>query len=113
MGSRGGKASTLSSLLEPVWACLLALCLLLSCGCSPCQGRKLLADDGEAGGKVMYFEGGLRVPPGIANASGSGSGGESSPVAPALKGNKGFSTAPGAGREARLMRSVPSPGVGH
>jgi hypothetical protein len=93
MGSRGGTSGKASSRL--VCAACLALCLLLS-RCSPCEGRKLLllAAGEEGGRKVMGVDGDLvlRVPP-------------ASPVT-----GSGFSAG---GRAARLMRSVPSPGVGH
>ncbi|KAL6610539.1 hypothetical protein ACP70R_040508 [Stipagrostis hirtigluma subsp. patula] len=92
MGSRGN------------WAYLAAVCLLLSAGCLPCQGRKMMAAGEE--GKVMYFEVGLEIrvpPPPVAAAVGSG-GVEAAAAA------RWFSAT---GRAARLMRSVPSPGVGH
>uniref|UniRef100_A0ACD5T894 Uncharacterized protein n=1 Tax=Avena sativa TaxID=4498 RepID=A0ACD5T894_AVESA len=90
-GSKSGASPS-------VWA-LLTVLLLILLGCSPCQGRKLLAADHEQG-KVMHFEGGLvlRVP--------SSSGEESATVA-ATAAPRGFS------RADRSMRSVPSPGVGH
>ncbi|CAD6271479.1 unnamed protein product [Miscanthus lutarioriparius] len=102
-GSIGGKAPESSSSLRAAWACL-ALCLLLLLSrCSPCEGRKLLAEAEEEGGKVMYFEGGLvlRVPPPPSVVGG----GEEPAAVP-----RGFAAT---GRAARLMRSVPSPGVGH
>ncbi|KAG2617963.1 hypothetical protein PVAP13_3NG258097 [Panicum virgatum] len=101
MGSRGGSGGNASSWLRLVSACL-ALCLLLS-RLSPCEGRKLLAA-GEEGGKAMYLEGDLvlRTPP-------SPSTGRVALEAPAAV-RSGFSAG---GRAARLMRSVPSPGVGH
>ncbi|KAL6620574.1 hypothetical protein ACP70R_035713 [Stipagrostis hirtigluma subsp. patula] len=97
MGSRGKTGAS----MRLVWACLAAVCLLLS-GCLPCQGRKLMAAGEE--GKVMYFEVGLEIrvpPPPVAPAAGSGG------VEAAAR---WFSAT---GRAARLMRSVPSPGVGH
>jgi hypothetical protein len=104
-GSSGGKAPASSSSPRAVWACL-ALCLLLLLSrCSPCQGRKLLlAEAQEEGGKVMRFEGGLvlRVPPPPSVVRE-----EPAAVVPVPR---WFAAT---GRAARLMRSVPSPGVGH
>ncbi|RLN29691.1 hypothetical protein C2845_PM05G31340 [Panicum miliaceum] len=106
MGSRGGSGGNASSWLQLVSACL-ALCLLLS-RLSPCEGRKLLAA-GEEGGKAMYLEGDLvlRTPPSPSTGSGGGSVALEEPAAVP----RGFSAT--SGRAARLMRSVPSPGVGH
>ncbi|CAN6332309.1 unnamed protein product [Urochloa humidicola] len=102
MGSRDGSSSNASRRLRLVSVACLALCLLLLSSCPPCEARKLLAADEEEGGKAMRFEGDLvlRVPP----APSTGTGGSSVVVA------RGFSAS---GRAARLMRSVPSPGVGH
>ncbi|CAL4902120.1 unnamed protein product [Urochloa decumbens] len=102
MGSRGGtpgSSGSASLRLRLVCACL-ALCLLLS-SCLPCEGRKLLAADEEGGKQATHLEGDLvlRVPPAPSTGTGGGS-----VVA------RGFSAS---GRAARLMRSVPSPGVGH
>ncbi|OEL28035.1 hypothetical protein BAE44_0010948 [Dichanthelium oligosanthes] len=111
MGSRGGTSGNASSSwLRLVLACL-ALCLLLS-HLSPCEGRKLLVADDEGGnGKVMDFAGDdlvLRVPP---PPSIIGNGGASVVVeSSAVLVPRGFTAS---GRAARLMRSVPSPGVGH
>ncbi|CAN6341287.1 unnamed protein product [Urochloa humidicola] len=101
MGSRGGSASLRLRLI--VCACL-ALCLLLLSSCPPCEGRKLLAADEEGGKAATHFEGDLvlRVP--RAPSTGSVVVEESAAVP------RGFSSS---GRAARLMRSVPSPGVGH
>lgn len=66
----------------------------------------MAAEAEEEGGKVMYFEGDdlvLRVPP-----PPSVGGGEEPAVAAPVP--RGFAAT---GRAARLMRSVPSPGVGH
>ncbi|KAG2626210.1 hypothetical protein PVAP13_3KG329300 [Panicum virgatum] len=105
MGSRGGSGGNASSWRRLVPACL-ALCLLLS-QLSPCEGRKLLAA-GEEGGEAMYLEGDLvlRTPPSPSTGSGSGDVALEEPAAV----RSGFSAG---GRAARLMRSVPSPGVGH
>ncbi|KXG22393.1 hypothetical protein SORBI_3009G207800 [Sorghum bicolor] len=105
-GSIGGKAaasSSSSASLRRVWACL-ALCLLLLLSrCSPCDGRKLLL----AEGKVMYLEGDLvlRVPPPPSVVGGEDPAASAVPAVP-----RAFAAT---GRAARLMRSVPSPGVGH
>ncbi|CAL4894556.1 unnamed protein product [Urochloa decumbens] len=108
MGSRGGRpGSSGSASLRLVCACL-AVCLLLS-SCPPCEGRKLLAADEEGGKQATHLEGDLvlRVPP----APSTGSTGGGSVVAEeAAAVARGFSAS---GRAARLMRSVPSPGVGH
>lgn len=76
---------------------------------SPCEGRRLLADDEEGSNKVMHFEGDLelRVPP--SPSTGNGGGGSMAVEEPAVV-PRGFTAS---GRAARLMRSVPSPGVGH
>ncbi|KAF8727355.1 hypothetical protein HU200_018957 [Digitaria exilis] len=103
MDSRSSSRGIGDSSLRLLWACL-ALCLLLS-RLSPCEGRRLLVVSEENGeGKVMQFEGDLvlRVPP----SPSTGNSGGSMAVVP-----RGFTTA--SGRAARLMRSVPSPGVGH
>lgn len=109
-GSIGGKApATSSPSPRVVWACGLALCLLLLLSrCSPCDGRKLLTAAEEEGGKVMYVERDLvfRVPPPPPSVGG----GEEEPAASAVPVPRGFAAT---GRAARLMRSVPSPGVGH
>lgn len=122
MGSRSGdraptSSSSSSLALRAAWACL-ALCLLLLLSrCPPCQGRELLQAEAEGeGGKVMlmHFEGGLvfRVPPAPASVVGE----EEEPAAAAVPvpvpSRKGFAPV-AAGRAARSMRSVPSPGVGH
>ncbi|RCV16824.1 hypothetical protein SEVIR_3G173400v4 [Setaria viridis] len=106
MGSRDGTSGKAS--LRLVSACL-ALCLLLS-RCSPCEGRKLLPADEEGGKKVMHVEGDLvlRVPP--ASPITGNSGGSVVVEEPPAVAPRGFSAG---GRAARLMRSVPSPGVGH
>ncbi|CAN6337005.1 unnamed protein product [Urochloa humidicola] len=104
MGSRGGSRSGNASLRLRLACACLALCLLLS-SCPPCEGRKLLAAD-EEGREATHFEGDLvlRVPP--APITGSVVVVEEAAVVVA----RGFSAS---GRAARLMRSVPSPGVGH
>ncbi|CAM0954424.1 unnamed protein product [Alopecurus aequalis] len=79
-----------------VWAFLAVLLLVLLSG-SPCEGRKLLVADQEQSNMVMHFEGGL-----VLTVSPSSGGEQVAASAP-----KGFS------RAERLMRSVPSPGVGH
>uniref|UniRef100_A0A0E0L4X1 Uncharacterized protein n=1 Tax=Oryza punctata TaxID=4537 RepID=A0A0E0L4X1_ORYPU len=93
-------------------ACLAVMCLLLLLHrCSPCEARKLLLAAEERGGdEVMHFEGGLvlRVV-GRGGGSGRGVGVIESPPAPARP--RGFSAS--GSRAERLMRSVPSPGVGH
>jgi hypothetical protein len=82
--------------MRTAWAAVLALCLLLSSHCSPCQGRRLLPVD-EEGGKVTFLDGGqkFRVPP------------------PASGGQEAAMPRKFTPRPERLMRSVPSPGVGH
>ncbi|KQK05251.1 hypothetical protein BRADI_2g18993v3 [Brachypodium distachyon] len=89
-----------------LWASVaMVLLLVFLLRCSPkCEGRKMPADQEE--GEVMHFEGGLvlRVSPP------SGASGEAAAAAEGTA--RGFSAVNG-GRAARLMRSVPSPGVGH
>ncbi|CAN6327513.1 unnamed protein product [Urochloa humidicola] len=101
MGSRGGSSGCASLRLRRIVCACLVLCLLLS-RCPPCESRKLLAADEEGGKAATHFEGDLvlRVPPAPSTGTGGGS-----MVVP-----RGFSAS---GRAARLMRSVPSPGVGH
>ena len=91
--SNGSKTGVPSA-----WA-FLAVLLLIVLGCSPCEGRKLLVAEQEQGGQVMHFERGLVL--GVSPSTG----GEKTAAAAAAP--RGFS------RAARLMRSVPSPGVGH
>lgn len=127
MGSRSGdraptSSSSSSLALRAAWACL-ALCLLLLLllsRCPPCQGRELLQAEAQGeGGKVMlmHFEGGLvfRVPPAPASVD-VGEEEEPAPAAavpvPVPSSRRGFAPV-AAGRAARSMRSVPSPGVGH
>jgi hypothetical protein len=83
--------------MRTVWAAVLALCLLLSSRCSPCQGRRLQLAADEEGGKVTLLDGGLvfRVP------------------SPASGGQEAAVPRKFMPRPERLMRSVPSPGVGH
>ncbi|KAG8067914.1 hypothetical protein GUJ93_ZPchr0005g15050 [Zizania palustris] len=79
--------------------CLLLLLLLLRC--SPGEARRQLLVEEDRGNKVMYFEAGL-----VLRVDGGGGGVvESSPAT-----RRGFSVS---GRAERIMRSVPSPGIGH
>uniref|UniRef100_A0A0D9WIY0 Uncharacterized protein n=1 Tax=Leersia perrieri TaxID=77586 RepID=A0A0D9WIY0_9ORYZ len=89
----------MSSTIRFAPACVL---LLLLVHCLPCEGRKLLP----RGGEVMHFEGGL-----VLRVAGGSGGGETGVVeTPPATATARFSAS---GRAERLMRSVPSPGVGH
>uniref|UniRef100_J3M946 DUF3778 domain-containing protein n=1 Tax=Oryza brachyantha TaxID=4533 RepID=J3M946_ORYBR len=84
-------------------ACHAAFLVVLLLGCCPrCAGRRLppVSAEGRGGGEVVHFEGGLELS--VFVRRGGGTGGPARP--------RRFSATGGA---ARLMRSVPSPGVGH
>ncbi|KAG8081602.1 hypothetical protein GUJ93_ZPchr0010g8686 [Zizania palustris] len=93
--SRGGVGSEKRG--APAWLAVCLLLLLLRC--SPCEARKLVVVQEERG-EVMHFEGGL-----VLRVGGGGGVVVGSPARPS-----GLSVI---GRAERIMRSVPSPGVGH
>uniref|UniRef100_A0A0E0FSN9 Secreted protein n=1 Tax=Oryza nivara TaxID=4536 RepID=A0A0E0FSN9_ORYNI len=80
---------------------LLALCCgLLLCCCSLCQGR-MSPGMGWGGGRVVCLEASIGVVVRVYKASDGGDARATRPMPPP------------AARTERLMRSVPSPGVGH
>ncbi|EAY98786.1 hypothetical protein OsI_20729 [Oryza sativa Indica Group] len=92
-----------------VAACLAASLVVLLLRCSRCEGRKLMLAAEERGGdEVMHFEGGLELRVAVWRRRRGGGGGVA--VLPPPR-PRGFSAS--GGRAERLMRSVPSPGVGH
>uniref|UniRef100_A0A0E0JNK5 Uncharacterized protein n=1 Tax=Oryza punctata TaxID=4537 RepID=A0A0E0JNK5_ORYPU len=96
MGLAGGVGSNRKRAVQ-----LLALCcgLLLCCG-SLCQGR-MSPGMGWGGGRVVCLEASVGVVVRVYKASDDGGDARAMPMPPP------------AARTERLMRSVPSPGIGH
>ncbi|KAL5228065.1 hypothetical protein ABZP36_016330 [Zizania latifolia] len=79
---------------------LLALCCLLLCCGSLCQAR---VSPGMEEGRVVYFEVGVAA---VRRVSPAGDGGDASTTPLPPPSGSGV-------RTERLLRSVPSPGIGH